>query len=167
MEHDMTFPIPRRAAPLALTLVLTAGLAGAAAAQTAEVGAPMGFAMTSEQVQRMVVDQVAQASVAQALQQLQVELELSPAQARRWRDFVDAAMGPPPPSVALVAASEADDPLVRAQARLDASQRAYERQKHAVKAMRALYASLSPAQISRLNRGLDTVSSPMVVTLAH
>lgn len=164
MEHDMTFPNPRRAAALALALVLTSG---AAAAQTGEVGAPMGFAMTSEQVQRMVVDQVAQASVAQALQQLQADLELTPAQTRRWRDFVDAAMSPPPPSVALVAAAEAGDPLARAQARLDASQRTYERQKHAVKAMRALYDCLSPAQVARLNQGLDTVSSPMVVTLAH
>lgn len=167
MEHNMIIPPSRRAAPLALALLLTSGLAGSAAAQTGEVSAPMGFAMTSEQVQRMVVDQVAQASVAQALQQLQADLELNPNQARRWRDFVDAAMAPPPPSVALVATNEAADPLARAQARLDASERTYERQKHALKAMRALYDSLSPAQIARLNQGLDTVSSPMVVTLAH
>jgi hypothetical protein len=167
MEHDMTFPHPRRAAALALALVLTSGFAGAAAAQTGDGVAPMGFAMTSEQVQRMVVDQVAQASVTQALQQLQADLELNPAQVRRWREFVDATLSPPPPSVALVAAGDGADPLARAQARLDASERAYERQKHAVKAMRALYASLSRAQIARLNQGLNAVSSPMVVTLAH
>lgn len=155
----MTMP-SRLRTPL-LALAALAAAAGPAGAQDASLLA-RPYAVTAEQAQRIIAERVLQASLADSLQQLHADLGLSERQERRWREFLQTSFSAPGGGAVLALAADAG-PLERADAKMQAYREAYEHQRRAVAAMKALYGSLSEDQRARLDNGLNGLSSTVIV----
>ncbi|WP_374569743.1 Spy/CpxP family protein refolding chaperone [Phenylobacterium sp.] len=158
----MTMPVKLRTPLLALAAVAGAtALCTPASAQDAALLA-RPYAVTADQAQRIIAERVLQASLTASLQELHADLQLNDRQERRWRDFVATAFTAPSDSAFLSLAADAG-PLARADAKMRFYRQTYENQRRAVAAMKALYGSLSDDQRARLNDGLDSLSTTVVV----
>lgn len=155
----MTMPSTLRALLLAFATAV-AFSAPALAQNGGFVARP--YTVTADQAQRIIAERVLQESLADSLQQLHASLDLTDRQERRWRDFLDTSFSAPSASAAAALKPDAG-PLERADAKMAAYREAYDHQRRAVAAMKALYGALSEDQRRRLDDGLDGLSSTVII----
>jgi hypothetical protein len=157
-------PVRARRA-LAKTVIAGAALmiaAGAHAQDSFPTGSDtssLQVSVSPQQVRQIVSDRLLQDGITAGLQTLRQQLNLTPAQQPKWRDFILASTTKP--AGAVLATVSADDATALGQAKigLDLQREQLQLEARRVKAMERLYKTLDAGQRETFDQGVAMIAS--------
>jgi hypothetical protein len=142
---------------VALTLPMAARAQDAFSSES-NVGA-LRVSVSPQQAQQIISERLLQDGIAAGFQALRQQLNLTPAQQPKWRDFILASTAMPTADVLATVSADDATPLGQARIGLGVRKKQLQLETRRVKAMARLYRSLDGNQRNTFDQGVAMIAS--------
>lgn len=161
----------RRAFAKMLIISVALTLPVAARAQDAFSPEPrlggLRVSVTPQQAQQIISERILNDGIAAGFQTLRQQLNLTPAQQPKWRDFILASTAMPTADVLATVSADDATPLGQARIGLSLQKKQLQLETRRVKAMERLYKVLDVSQRSTFDQGVAMIGSLSVSSSAE